>query len=283
MADSAVVVATCTARYAFTGESEVELSYKKGDLIKILKKDPERNWWEGIDKDGKRGFFSKNYVIEVKEFTQPPLFRQNSLDKTNSNIKAPGSAPLSARFEHLKQQPQIVSSDPSIPTRKLSAGQTNGQNTSVATGSPAPFNRTPQPAAVGRISPRDLQAAASPATTFGRGRGEHPPLSSSGRGMQISKPPPQGNQIPPQATPPQSPKLAEPSSTPQDPQQLPSPGRGSPKGPPQLGALFMAGRGAPAGPPQVGGGRGGSGRGTNPGMIKFFFFGYHLFNHYEFL
>lgn len=86
------VVAICTARYSFKGENELELSYKKGDVIKILKNNPEKNWWEGIGADGKKGFFSKNYVVNVKPVglnaSAPPMIRQNSKEMNQNAIAA---------------------------------------------------------------------------------------------------------------------------------------------------------------------------------------------------
>lgn len=49
--------------YDFDGETESDLSFKKGDIISVIDKGTEDdpNWWCG-ELDGKRGLFPKNYV-----------------------------------------------------------------------------------------------------------------------------------------------------------------------------------------------------------------------------
>ncbi|KAK6459487.1 uncharacterized protein RJT20DRAFT_147175 [Scheffersomyces xylosifermentans] len=49
----------CQALFNFEGQEDSDLSFKRGDIIKVLKK--ENNWWTG-EKDGKVGCFPGNYV-----------------------------------------------------------------------------------------------------------------------------------------------------------------------------------------------------------------------------
>ncbi|CAG5118055.1 unnamed protein product, partial [Candidula unifasciata] len=52
------------ALYDFTPANAEEVELKKGDIILLIaKSDP--NWWEG-EVRGKKGFFPKNYVRELK-------------------------------------------------------------------------------------------------------------------------------------------------------------------------------------------------------------------------
>ncbi|CAG8542476.1 1866_t:CDS:2 [Diversispora eburnea] len=56
----------CRALYDFKGESPVELTLKRGDIIAILKKtDPlgqPSQWWRGRLRNGENGLFPSNYV-----------------------------------------------------------------------------------------------------------------------------------------------------------------------------------------------------------------------------
>ena len=59
------VVALCD----FTGRSDQELSFKKGDMLQVTKK-MSTDWWYGVDSDGRQGFIPVNYV-EIKESSSP--------------------------------------------------------------------------------------------------------------------------------------------------------------------------------------------------------------------
>ncbi|RHZ51058.1 hypothetical protein Glove_485g24 [Diversispora epigaea] len=56
----------CRALYDFKGESSVELTLKRGDIIAILKKTgpfgQPSQWWRGRLRNGKNGLFPSNYV-----------------------------------------------------------------------------------------------------------------------------------------------------------------------------------------------------------------------------
>lgn len=55
-------IKTCTAEFDYTAEQDGDLSFKKGDKIKILDRKFNENWWKG-QVDGEVGIFPKNYVI----------------------------------------------------------------------------------------------------------------------------------------------------------------------------------------------------------------------------
>ena len=50
------------------------LSFKAGRNIKIFSKSISGDLWEG-ESEGKRGFFPKHYVKELKTFVKDPQFR----------------------------------------------------------------------------------------------------------------------------------------------------------------------------------------------------------------
>ncbi|KAF9214241.1 hypothetical protein CPC16_000917 [Podila verticillata] len=53
---------TVTAMYDFAGEQATDLSFKKGDIITVIKKTPSKNdWWTGRCQ-GREGSFPANYV-----------------------------------------------------------------------------------------------------------------------------------------------------------------------------------------------------------------------------
>ncbi|KAI9102811.1 Peroxin 13, N-terminal region-domain-containing protein [Phlyctochytrium arcticum] len=67
----------CRAAHDFQGESQMELSFKSGDVIAILSKvDPatgqEGAWWRGRLQDGRMGMFPSNYVEVIQKRAPPP-------------------------------------------------------------------------------------------------------------------------------------------------------------------------------------------------------------------
>eukprot|EP01091_Cochliopodium_minus_P013289 TRINITY_DN4246_c0_g1_i1.p1 TRINITY_DN4246_c0_g1~~TRINITY_DN4246_c0_g1_i1.p1 ORF type:complete len:250 (+),score=72.56 TRINITY_DN4246_c0_g1_i1:126-875(+) len=59
------------ALWDYEGESLQSnlLSFKKGDIIKIIKSDQETNWWVGMI-GGKTGFFPANYTRELLDLSE---------------------------------------------------------------------------------------------------------------------------------------------------------------------------------------------------------------------
>ncbi|PVD37917.1 hypothetical protein C0Q70_00519 [Pomacea canaliculata] len=49
------------AKYDFTATAEDELSFKKGNVLKILSKDEDKNWYKA-EMDGKEGYVPNNYI-----------------------------------------------------------------------------------------------------------------------------------------------------------------------------------------------------------------------------
>jgi len=50
------------ALYDYQGQTGEELSFREGDMVAIVKKDPG-GWWEG-ELQGRRGWLPANYVQE---------------------------------------------------------------------------------------------------------------------------------------------------------------------------------------------------------------------------
>ena len=57
------------ALYDFTGRSDQELSFKKGDILQVTEI-TLTDWWYGVDSDGRQGFILANYV-EIQESSSP--------------------------------------------------------------------------------------------------------------------------------------------------------------------------------------------------------------------
>jgi len=67
------------ALYDFRGETEMDLSFQQGDLIKILDK-PFPEWWEG-EVNGRRGLFPVNFVEVMEEKKPLPPLPEDKIPK----------------------------------------------------------------------------------------------------------------------------------------------------------------------------------------------------------
>eukprot|EP01088_Endostelium_zonatum_P011339 TRINITY_DN25471_c0_g1_i1.p1 TRINITY_DN25471_c0_g1~~TRINITY_DN25471_c0_g1_i1.p1 ORF type:complete len:162 (-),score=20.15 TRINITY_DN25471_c0_g1_i1:107-592(-) len=120
------IAAVGHALYTFKGESEKELSFEKGQEIRIVSMDPAKSWWEGIIKTASgedvRGFFSKNYVQVDQHGDQHANQPTNSANsapamvnailtssevKTGVRVGSTGSSPASPAGKNNKQ-PHIL-------------------------------------------------------------------------------------------------------------------------------------------------------------------------------
>ena len=55
------MIGVLTAEYSFKGEKAKDLSFKAGDKISVLKV-RDKEWWQGMTEDGKKGQFPTNYM-----------------------------------------------------------------------------------------------------------------------------------------------------------------------------------------------------------------------------
>lgn len=98
------------ALYDYNGRNDKELSFKRGDIIQVIEKTPDHNWWDGFH-DGKRGFIPVAY-IEIPEF--------NSADPNSLPVPTPpqrrSSMPASDAGEHPPSPKKTIKvPQPSIP------------------------------------------------------------------------------------------------------------------------------------------------------------------------
>ncbi|CAH1764101.1 13491_t:CDS:2 [Entrophospora sp. SA101] len=73
----------CQATYDFRGESQVELTFQRGDIIAILSKvdmwGQPSQWWRGRLRNGEQGLFPANYVEIIK--------KEDNINNTTTAIK----------------------------------------------------------------------------------------------------------------------------------------------------------------------------------------------------
>nr|CAG8660095.1 14980_t:CDS:2 [Entrophospora candida] len=80
---SAANLEMCQATYDFRGESQVELTFQRGDIIAILSKvdmwGQPSQWWRGRLRNGEQGLFPANYVEIIK--------KEDNINNTTTAIK----------------------------------------------------------------------------------------------------------------------------------------------------------------------------------------------------
>jgi hypothetical protein len=58
-------VCLCVTLYNFQGQNDKELSFTKGEYVKVCKK--FSNWWGGVSSmEGRSGYFPSNYVQDIR-------------------------------------------------------------------------------------------------------------------------------------------------------------------------------------------------------------------------
>lgn len=71
------------AKYDFKATADDELSFKRGDILKVLNEECDQNWYKA-ELNGKDGFIPKNY-IEMKP--HPWFFWQNTQSQGRRNAQ----------------------------------------------------------------------------------------------------------------------------------------------------------------------------------------------------
>jgi len=92
------------AKHQFIGSEEDELSYNKGDVIVVTKKD-DGGWWEGT-LDGKIGWFPSNYGKEIDADPEPTpeeLPETTSTEETDSYHNQVVDSIIQAQKSHLQE------------------------------------------------------------------------------------------------------------------------------------------------------------------------------------
>ena len=128
MADGQGVIAVGQALFTFKGENERELSFEKGQEIKITSMDSTKGWWEGIVKSSStgeetRGFFSKNYVSVNKDKDN----NNNTNTNTTTNNTLSSSSPLATSTE-IKTGIRVVQASPVLSPGNSSQPGTKKQH-----------------------------------------------------------------------------------------------------------------------------------------------------------
>lgn len=74
------------ALHDYTARSEKELSFKRGDLLQVIEKTPDNNWWDGFI-EGRRGFIPVAYIeiLELNPVSEEAL----ATPATALNVPAP--------------------------------------------------------------------------------------------------------------------------------------------------------------------------------------------------
>ena len=72
-----VFLSICTALYDYTPQAEGELAIREGELVYIIEKSTEDEWWRakkkapGEEEEEPVGLIPNNYVEEVRQFGYP--------------------------------------------------------------------------------------------------------------------------------------------------------------------------------------------------------------------
>ena len=123
----------------YTARSDKELSFKRGDLLQVIEKTPDNNWWDGFIQN-KRGFIPVAY-IEILELNPvspdsttttapptglnvpaPPLRRSSMpVPESSSSNKVAGDGNTSAETIH--EGTEVESSSPQEPHPPSSEGK----------------------------------------------------------------------------------------------------------------------------------------------------------------
>ncbi|XP_069473813.1 vinexin isoform X2 [Ambystoma mexicanum] len=97
------------AQFTFKGDLPVELSFRKGEQISLIRRVDE-NWYEGrISGTTRQGIFPANYVQVVKE------------PRVKASEDAPGSPSLTASGLHGRLSPAVSPSSPATPAARGSS------------------------------------------------------------------------------------------------------------------------------------------------------------------
>lgn len=110
----------CRAKFDFQATAEDELSFRKGDTLKVLSKDDDKNWCKA-EMGGRNGFVPKNYIeIKSHEWYFGRISRQEAemaLNKPHypngaflvrESESSPGEFSLSVKYENGVQHFKVL-------------------------------------------------------------------------------------------------------------------------------------------------------------------------------
>ena len=105
--------------YDYTARSDKELTFSRGDVLQVITKTPDNNWWDGFH-SGRRGFIPVAYVeiTELKTTPSPPVTPISAPAASVLPVPAPpqrkssmpptSDAESVARVSEAPQEPNIV-------------------------------------------------------------------------------------------------------------------------------------------------------------------------------
>ena len=120
----------CRAMYDYDAQDASALSFRRGDIIEVLTKQPS-GWWDGLLGD-ERGWFPSNYVAMISDEEAEASFGDaaNTEDQTSDEI-APGFAepPRTSQPEHEDWLDRDLGyrSDSQEPTSRVQPATTSNQ------------------------------------------------------------------------------------------------------------------------------------------------------------
>ena len=103
------------ALHDYTARSDKELSFKKGDLLQVIEKTPDNNWWDGFIQ-GRRGFIPVAYIEILELNPASPDSTTTAAPSTSLNVPAPPLRRSSMPVPESSSSSKMVSDSPSGET-----------------------------------------------------------------------------------------------------------------------------------------------------------------------
>ncbi|XP_075764992.1 SH3 domain-containing protein 21 isoform X2 [Pelodiscus sinensis] len=221
----------CKALFDYEPELPDELPLKRGDVVRVLRKEAEdEGWWEG-ECDGKRGFFPDNFVMLLQPLAPKmkavvPLRSQESSVRPEKKVSSTSKAEPRAPQEHKEAKVQKKMDPPkmSLPASKKTApAPPVPAKTKLASSLPPRPPCTPvncAPASREKSKPKDPDANGFDAIPVCNAKLSHP--TTTRPKMPGRKPPSQPLPRSPHAKePPAPPKSSVPARDPESPADPP--------------------------------------------------------------
>ena len=133
-----VMSVSARALYDYTARSDKELSFKRGDTLKVIEKSPDGHWWDGLC-DSNRGFIPVAYVeiIELQTTTAstqltaipaPPTRRSSMQDRKDDEPEPKRASEVPAETSILELQEAVREPSPEPPRVTLTEAGDEGKN-----------------------------------------------------------------------------------------------------------------------------------------------------------
>ena len=172
------------ALYDYTARSDKELSFNRGDVLQVIEKTPDHNWWDGILED-RRGFIPVSYV-EITEVQQAPL---EALPTQRPELQAP-PPPVrrsSVQDREEEQGSSRVPNEPPIKEEKVfESRKTPEPPERKKTPEPPEWRKTPEPSELRKTpEPQEVKKTPEPEKVIFEGELE---LSNSAVEKPAEKP-----------------------------------------------------------------------------------------------